>query len=219
MSKSQDSICTLYIKLASIDAIGDLLYQLDGTGDITAIDKGTLLGTATIIQDLAAECKEAVVELESICHTKDKEVISDDFKEVDGVWTYKGFPVSEIEKLDKEDVDFALQFQSMGKEARDFAISAVMVRDARARRIANGDDLKPEDYESLYMEGGDKLESCIRTFNEIKALGDMLVMSGNGTPEFLDNTLENVGNLIISRVEATMDEINTKPVVSEEVQS
>ena len=82
---------------------------------------------------------------------------------------------------------------------------------------ARGDDLKPQDYESLCEERGDKLESCIRTLEEIKAIADLLTMSaGGGDQSYFDDTLENIGCLITSRVEAALEEINTKPAVSEE---
>jgi len=71
MSKSEQSVYTLHINLANIDAIADLLYQLDGTGDITALDCHTLMNTAATIQKLSNECEEAVSELESICHKHD----------------------------------------------------------------------------------------------------------------------------------------------------
>jgi len=41
---------------------------------------------------------------------------SADFKEIDGVWTYKGFPVSEVEKLDQESVELALQYHELSEE-------------------------------------------------------------------------------------------------------
>jgi len=77
MTNSDQQICTLYINLANIDAIADLLYQLDGTGDVSALNENTLQNTAATIQKLAQECKEAASELESICSktkTSDKEV-------------------------------------------------------------------------------------------------------------------------------------------------
>lgn len=125
-----------------------------------------------------------------------------------------------IEELDQESVDFALQVQAMDEEVRNFAIASV---EATTRRKARGNDLKPQDYESLYMERGDKLESCIRTLEEIKAIADLLTMStSNGIPCFFDEMLENIGCLITDRIKATMDKIDPEldePVVSEEVQS
>ena len=49
----------------------------------------------------------------------------------------------------------------------------------------------------------------LRTLEEIKTLADLLVMpTGDGIPSFYDDTLENIGCLIIDRVTANMDKIN-----------
>ena len=79
---------------------------------------------------------------------------------------------------------------------------------------ARGDDLKLQDYESLCEERGDKLESCIRTLEEIRAIADLLtVAAGNQDPLFFDETLEHIGCLITDRVKATMDEIDSEKEV------
>ena len=112
-------------------------------------------------------------------------------------------------KLSQESVDLALQIQSMDEDARNFAIASIH---AIKRRETRGDDLKPQDYE-------DSIASCIRTLEEIKAVADLLtVAAGNDDPLFFDETLEHIGCLITDKVTATMDEINQKPVVSEEGQ-
>ena len=118
-------------------------------------------------------------------------------------------PINDIFKALDVDIDL-----SRDEEARNNTIASIH---AIKRREARGDDLEPQDYKSLFMERGDKLESCIRTLEEIKAIADLLTMStGDGIPDFYDNTLENIGCLIINRVKAAMDEINTEPVVSQE---
>jgi len=119
-----------------------------------------------------------------------------------------------IEKLDQELIDLALQIQAMDEDARNFAIASIH---AIERREARSDDLRPQDYKSLFMERGDKLESCIRTLEEIKAIADLLTVSaGSNDPSFFDDTLEHIGCLITDRVKSTLDEINAEPVVSEE---
>ena len=118
-------------------------------------------------------------------------------------------PINDIFKALDGDIDL-----SRDEEARNNSIASI---DAIKRREARGDDLKPQNYKSLFMERGDKLESCIRTLEEIKAIADLLTMStGDGIPDFYDNTLENIGCLIINRVKAAMDEINTEFAMPEE---
>lgn len=117
-------------------------------------------------------------------------------------------------ELDQEVMDIALQIQGMGEDARNFAIAFIQ---ATIRREAKGDDFKPQDYESLCKERGDHIDSCISTFKQIKALADLLILSTDGgLPTFYDNTLENIGQLIVDRIKPTLDEINPEPVSEEE---
>lgn len=117
-------------------------------------------------------------------------------------------------ELDQEVIDIALQIQGLGEEARNFAIAFMQ---ATIRREARGDNFKPQDYKSRYMESENNITSCINTFEQIKALGDLLVLSTEGgSPSFFDNTLENVGQLIIDRIKPTLEEINPEPVSEEE---
>ena len=72
-----------------------------------------------------------------------------------------------IEKLDQDLIDLALEIQSMDEDARNFAMASA---EAIKRREARGDDLSPQNDKELAIERGDKLKSCIRTMEEIKAV-------------------------------------------------
>lgn len=134
----------------------------------------------------------------------------DDIKDSD---RSKAVAISEL--ADKQQVhlnDLENKLESIGVDTSDHAEPdqpTIASIHAISRREARGDDLKSQDYKSLYIERGDNLESCIRTLEEIKAIADLLAMStGDGIPSFYDETLEHVGCLIIDRVTATMDKIN-----------
>jgi len=198
-------------------AIRDLADQLANEfDDIKNSDRSK----AVAIRDLADKQQEHLNELENkldsieIDTTQSVDTEPEELKVERANKVWEEIRAERIEKLDQELIDLALQIQAMDEDARNFAIASIH---AIERREARSDDLKPQDYKSLFMERGDKLESCIRTLEEIKAIADLLTMStGDGIPDFYDNTLENIGCLIINRVKAAMDEINTEPVVSQE---
>ncbi len=198
-------------------AIRDLADQLANEfDDIKNSDRSK----AVAIRDLAGKQKEHLNELENkldsigIDTTQSVDTEPEELKVERANKVWEEIRAERIEKLDQELIDLALQIQSMDEEARNFAIASIH---AIKRREARGNDLKPQDYESLCKERGDNLQSCIRTLEEIKAIADLLTMStGDGIPAFFDETLENIGCLITDRVKSTLDEINTEPVVSEE---
>ena len=197
-------------------AIRDLADQLANEfDDIKSSDRSK----AVAIRDLAGKQKEHLNELENkldsigIDTTQSVDTEPEELKVERANKLWEEIRAERIDDLSQESVNLALQIQSMDEEARNFAIASIH---AIERREARGDDLKPQDYKSLFMERGDKLESCIRTLEEIKAIADLLTMSaGGGDQSYFDDTLENIGCLITSRVESTLDEINTEPVVSE----
>ena len=55
-----DPISTLYINLAHIDAISDLLYHAGSEGDVSALDQHTIMNAGSNIQSMVNECNEAV---------------------------------------------------------------------------------------------------------------------------------------------------------------
>ena len=196
-------------------AIRDLADQLANEfDDIKNSDRSK----AVAIRDLADKQQEHLNELENkldsigIDTTQSVDTEPEELKVERANKVWEEILAERIDDLSQESVDLALQIQSMDEEARNFAIASIH---AIKRREARSDDLKPQDYENLCEERGDKLESCIRTLEEIKAIADLLTMSaGGGDQSYFDDTLENIGCLITSRVEAAMEEINTKPVVS-----
>ena len=196
-------------------AIRDLADQLANEfDDIKSSDRSK----AVAIRDLAGKQKEHLNELENkldsmgIDTTQSVDTEPEELKVERANKVWEEIRAERIEKLDQELIDLALQIQAMDEEARNFAIASIH---AIKRREARGNDLKPQDYESLCEERGDKLESCIRTLEEIRAIVDLLTVSaGSNDPLFFDDTLEHIGCLITDRVKSTLDEINTKPVVS-----
>ncbi len=135
-------------------AIRDLADQLANEfDDIKSSDRSK----AVAIRDLAGKQKEHLNELETKLGSMGIDTIQSVDTELEELRVERANKVWEeihaerIEKLDQELIDLALQIQSMDEEARNFAIASIH---AIKRREARGDDLKPQDYESLCEERG-----------------------------------------------------------------
>lgn len=64
IEKASDPISTLYIGLANIKAISDLIYNVTTVGDIAALNKDTIMDAMSTIEIIADECSEAVGQAE-----------------------------------------------------------------------------------------------------------------------------------------------------------
>ena len=183
-------------------AIRDLADQLANEFDDI---KGSDRSKAVAIRDLADKQQEYLNGLEDKLDSIGIDA-SQEMSKVERVNKLcEEIRTERIEKLDQDLIDLALEIQSMDEDARNFAMASA---EAIKRREARGDDLSPQNDKELAIERGDKLESCIRTMEEIKAVADLLtVAAGNGDPLFFDETLEHIGCLITDRVTANMNTI------------
>jgi hypothetical protein len=120
--------------------------------------------------------------------------------------------MSKKKKLKQDLIDLAYTIQAMDEEARNYAVMSVQ---AIAARETRGDDLTTPNYKNLSIERQDTITSCYQAFEELKALGDLLLFATeNENPAFYDETLPNIGQLIISRTKISMNEICPKTVNS-----